>query len=288
MSAGATAAIVVLSAAAGFCLAWWCLARRQPVRPPDDARDSPDSGAAETDAPAARSGPRRRSTDVPADEIDARALGEAEDRSRRALVLGLARLAEARDMATGRHLERVRRYTQELGTALIDRHPQIDASFVALVAEASVLHDIGKVGIPDHVLHQPGALSDEGREAIRRHTYIGGDALLAMRSRFGEDPFLVAACEIIFGHHEWWDGTGYPFGLEGDTIPVSARIVAVADVYDALTSNRSYRDAGPHEQARQVIVSGCGRQFDPMVVEAFLACEEQFEEIRRELGDPVA
>jgi len=212
----------------------------------------------------------------------------AEDRSRRALVLGLARLAEARDQATGRHLERVRRYTRELGLALIDRHPEISEQFVALVAEASVLHDIGKVGIPDSLLQQPGSLTDEDRAAIRRHTFIGGDALLAMRSRFGEDPFLIAACEIIFAHHEWWDGSGYPFGLEGELIPISARIVAVADVYDALTSHRSYRDAGPHEGAREAILKGGGRQFDPMVVEAFLASEAKFEAIRRELGDPVA
>jgi putative two-component system response regulator len=151
---------------------------------------------------------------------------------------------------------------------------------VNTIVDASVLHDIGKVGIPDHVLRHPHALSAEQREVVKKHTLIGGDTLLAVKRRWGHDEFLVTACEIAFAHHERYDGAGYPFGLAGDVIPISARIVAVADVYDALTTSRVYRGALSHEEACAFIAAGSGTRFDPVVVEAFLEVQSRFAEVR--------
>ena len=135
------------------------------------------------------------------------------------------------------------------------------------------------VRIPAAVLLKPGRLSDHERERIQRHTTIGGDTLLALKRRWGDDPFLVTACEIAFAHHERYDGTGYPFGLEGDVIPLSARIVALADVYDALTCERVYKRAMRHDEAREAILDKRGTHFDPMVVDAFLEREEGFRRV---------
>ena len=135
----------------------------------------------------------------------------------------------------------------------------------------AALHDIGKVGIPDAVLKKPGKLTDEERKIMNSHTTIGGDTLIAVRQQWEQDEFLRTAAEIALAHHEKWDGSGYPYGRSGDTIGLSARIVAVADVYDALTSERVYKKAMPHEKAKGIIVEGSGAHFDPLVVEAFLA-----------------
>lgn len=199
---------------------------------------------------------------------------EARLQSRSAVILGLAKLAESRDDETGRHLERVRAYVRLIAEALEPRVEEIDRDFIETVVETSSLHDIGKVGIPDAVLLKPGRLNDEERERVQRHTTIGGDTLLALKRKWGEDPFLVTACEIAFAHHEWYDGSGYPFGLAGDLIPLSARIVAVADVYDALTCERVYKRAMSHAEARDAILDRRGAQFDPMVVDAFLEQED--------------
>ncbi len=203
-------------------------------------------------------------------------------KSRSAVIMGLAKLAESRDDETGRHLERIRRYVRVLGSELAKTHPEVDDEFVATVEETSALHDIGKVGVPDDVLLKPGRLTDDERRIIQRHPLIGGDTLLAVRQEWGKDPFLVTACEIIFAHHERWDGTGYPFGLSGDVIPMAARIVAVADVYDALTTQRVYKTGMPHEQARTIIIDGSGSHFDPAVVEAFVRREDDFRRIHEE------
>jgi hypothetical protein len=205
--------------------------------------------------------------------------------SRSAVILGLAKLAESRDDETGRHLERIRRYVKILGDEVVNRCDDVDQEFVDTIVETSSLHDIGKVGVPDRVLLKPGQLTDEQRDIIKKHPLIGGDTLLAVKQRWGDDTFLVTACEIVFAHHERWDGSGYPFGLEGELIPLSARIVALADVYDALTTKRVYKPAMSHEQARDVILEGAGTHFDPMVVEAFLGVEAQFREVREELGN---
>ncbi|MCP4250157.1 MAG: HD domain-containing protein [bacterium] len=197
-------------------------------------------------------------------------------KTRDAVIFGLAKLAESRDDETGEHLERIRAYVTVLARELCRVYPEIDDDTIAMLALTSSLHDIGKARIPDAVLLKPGNLDDQERAVIEKHTLIGGDCLLAIKRRLGEDDFLDIACEIALAHHERWDGSGYPFGLAGDQIPLSARIVAVADAYDALTTKRVYKDAMSHDKAREVIEKGSGVHFDPDVVAAFMAREEDF------------
>ncbi|MCA9296019.1 MAG: HD domain-containing protein [Phycisphaerales bacterium] len=201
-------------------------------------------------------------------------------KSRSAVIEGLAKLAESRDDETGQHLERIKRYVRILGDELVHTHDELTPELVDTIEETSALHDIGKVGIPDSVLLSHDQLSEDQRTVIEKHPLIGGDTLLAVRRQWGDDAFLVTACEIIFAHHERWDGAGYPFGLAGDMIPIAARIVALADVYDALTSRRTYKDALTHDEAREIIVQGSGTHFDPEVVRAFTARDEDFRTVR--------
>ncbi|MEM7235469.1 MAG: HD domain-containing phosphohydrolase, partial [Planctomycetota bacterium] len=140
-------------------------------------------------------------------------------------------------------------------------------------------HDIGKVGIPDQVLLKPGSFTEEERTIMESHPRIGGECLEAISDQLGQDDFLQLSREIAFCHHEKWDGTGYPAGLSADEIPMSARIVALADVYDALRSRRPYKERMPHEEASRILQAGSGCHFDPDIVEAFLACEATFREI---------
>ena len=195
---------------------------------------------------------------------------------RDAVIFGLAKLAESRGDQTGRHLERIRGYVQVLAEELARKYPEIDDETVQMLGLTSSLHDIGKVGIPDAILLKRGPLTPGERAVMQKHPLIGGDCLLAIKGRLGEDDFLEIACEIALGHHERWDGRGHPFGLQGNGIALSARIVALADVYDALTTKRVYKEALPHEQARKMIIAEAGAHFDPEVVEAFLAREDDF------------
>ena len=212
--------------------------------------------------------------------------GQALTKTRDAVIFGLAKLAESRDDATGQHLERIRSYSELLAGEISKTHDEIDESMVGTIGLTSSLHDIGKVGVPDSVLLKPAGLTPEERETIRKHTTIGGDCLLAIKRRLGEDDFLVTACEITLGHHERWDGEGYPYGMKGDHIPLSARIVSLADVYDALTTRRPYKEPYSHEQTSEMIISAAGSQFDPAVVNAFVACRERFEAVASEpLGE---
>ncbi len=200
-------------------------------------------------------------------------------KTRDAVIFGLARLAESRDDQTGEHLDRIGLYVEILAKALRPVRRDLDDNTVKMMAMASSLHDIGKVGIPDSILMKPGRLTPDERIVIERHPLIGGECLLAIKQRLGEDDFLTTACEIAFCHHERWDGTGYPYGLHGADIPITGRIVALADVYDALTSRRVYKDAMPHELARDIIVQASGTQFDPQIVAAFKKCHHEFAEI---------
>ena len=211
-------------------------------------------------------------------------LGRAQAASRDAVIFAMAKLAESRDTDTGKHLERICRYVQILGRHMALNNPDIGDDWVETVTKTAALHDIGKVGIPDAVLCKPGRLTDDERTIIQKHPVIGGDTLLALKRRVEQDSFLVTATEIAFAHHEKWDGTGYPFGLAGDNIALAARIVAVADVYDALTCERVYKKAMSHEQARTIIVEGSGTHFDPDVVEAFEATEDEIRATAAELG----
>ena len=196
-----------------------------------------------------------------------------------AVIFGLAKLADYRDSDTGAHLERICEYSVILARALARDHPEIDEAWVANLRLAASLHDIGKVGVPDRVLLKRGPLTPEERQDIRRHPIVGADTLLAVRNKLGDSPLLNMSIEIAIGHHERWDGTGYPFGLDGERIALSARIVAVADVYDALRSARVYKPSMSHEQASRLIHDGSGTQFDPAVVGAFDQCEPWFVEL---------
>jgi putative two-component system response regulator len=204
-------------------------------------------------------------------------------------IFAMAKLAESRDEETGKHLERVRSYA-ELLARYLKEIPKfrgiVDEQFVRLIYDTSPLHDIGKVGIPDRILLKSGHLTDDEYRVMRTHTSIGRDTLDAALEKYPEAQFLQFARDIAACHHEHFDGSGYPEGLAGEQIPLCARVVSVADVYDALTSNRVYRKAMPHEDARDFIVQRSGTQFDPDVVYAFLKLESKFQTVCRELADP--
>ena len=197
-------------------------------------------------------------------------------RTRNAVTFGLAKLADSRDRTTGQHLERLRSYVTILAAELAKSNPEIDHQFVADLSVASSLHDIGKVGIPDAVLLKKSALTNTERKAMELHTVLGSDCLAAIQRQLGDDDFLQIAQQITAAHHEHWDGSGYPHQLSGKEIPLAARIVSLADVYDALTSERPYKDAMEHAEAKEWIAAQYGQQFDPMVVEAFVAREVDF------------
>lgn len=197
-------------------------------------------------------------------------------KTRNGLIFGLAKLAESRDTDTGEHLERISKYVIILAKQLQQDGLPLSDKEIEDMTLASSLHDIGKVGVPDAVLLKPGRLDPQEREIIEKHAVIGGDCLLALSEQLGEDDFLQVAEEIAYGHHEKWDGTGYPFQRSGEQIPLSARIVAVADVYDALRSRRPYKEGMPHTKAREILLQERGAHFDPVVINAFLAAEDEF------------
>lgn len=198
-------------------------------------------------------------------------------------IFALAKLAESRDPETGAHLERTQAYCRVLAQHLAGLrkfHGIIDSEFIHLIYLTSPLHDIGKVGIPDSVLLKPDRLSDSEFAVMKTHTTIGAHTLDAALRKFPEIKFLQMARAIAASHHERWDGSGYPSGLAGEEIPLPGRIMAVADVYDALTSKRVYKSAFTHELAKSMIAKDSGLHFDPDIVQAFLACEQRFLEIR--------
>lgn len=213
------------------------------------------------------------------DEVDRRTKQTLATRN--ALILGLAKLADYRDSETGRHLDRICAYSAELARHLRGRFEEITDQWIERLRLAASLHDIGKVGIADSILLKPGGLTDAERVAMQRHPVIGADTLIALRRQMGDDPFINMAIQIALEHHERWDGKGYPVGLSGDQIALSARIVAVADVYDALTSSRIYKAGFTHDKAAAIIREGRGTQFDPRVVEAFEQAQDQLDLIRR-------
>jgi putative two-component system response regulator len=205
------------------------------------------------------------------------------ERSQQVTVFSLAKLSESRDNETGDHLDRMRSYARVVATELVgwDKFQgMIDESFVLELYESSPLHDIGKVGIPDAILLKPGKLSDEEFEIMKTHASIGGDTLKAAQIEAGDDTLLSMGRDNAYFHHEKWDGSGYPFGLKELEIPLSARITALADVYDALSSKRPYKEPFSQEKSRSIILEGRGTHFDEDVVKAFLAREREFIEIR--------
>ncbi len=206
--------------------------------------------------------------------------------AKKGTILGLAKLAEYRDKDTGSHLERIREYarviTEELSTHR-EYKGYISQRYIDDIYLSSILHDIGKVGIPDSILLKNGKLTESEFDIMMHHPIYGGDALLAVESQIAGESFIALGKTIAYYHHEKWDGTGYPYGLQGENIPLSTRIVALVDVYDALTSKRCYKDAFPHEKAKEIILKGTGKHFAPDVVNAFLANEKKFIAIRTEL-----
>lgn len=203
--------------------------------------------------------------------------------TRDALIRGLAKLADYRDTDTGTHLDRIAEYSALLADELRGSFPEITDAWIATLRTASSLHDIGKVGIPDAVLLKPGRFTPEEREIMERHPAIGTDTLIAVRETMGKDELVEMSVRVTLYHHERWDGKGYPMGLSGEMIPLEARIVALADVYDALTSKRVYKDAMAHDRVVDIIREGTGTQFDPAVVEAFLRVQDRFDTIRARL-----
>lgn len=201
-------------------------------------------------------------------------------------IIGLAKLAESRDHATGAHLERMQAYSKLLAEALAN-HPvykgYITNEYIESLYNSSVLHDIGKVGVPDSILLKPGELNTKEFELIKKHATLGGDAIKAIESKIEGQSFLRIGREVAYHHHERWDGTGYPAGLKGEDIPLSARIVALADIYDALTSERPYKKAIPHEKAVEIIRQERGGHFDPVIVDTFLSLEAKFDAVRQKM-----
>lgn len=200
----------------------------------------------------------------------------------------MASLAETRDSETGKHILRTQNYVKILAEDLAS-HPRfvayLDAQTIELLFKTSPLHDIGKVGVADRILLKAGKLEPEEWEAMKKHAEYGHNALLRAEQELGTTDFLQMAREIAHTHHERWDGTGYPRGLQGDAIPISGRLMALADVYDALINKRVYKDALPHEKAVEIIVSGAGTHFDPDVVASFQALQEEFLRIAQEFAD---
>lgn len=201
--------------------------------------------------------------------------------TRDAMMFALAELAESRDTETGQHLDRMREYSQILAGQLAKAGPyasQIDKAFLNDLYRSSPLHDIGKVGIPDAILLKPGRLTPSEYDVMKQHVAIGTNTIRNAIDRIGESSLQMAA-DIVEFHHERFDGTGYLKGLKGDAIPLAARIVALADVFDAISSKRVYKDATAPDHTRDIIVKERGKHFDPVIVDAFLACYEQFFDI---------
>jgi response regulator RpfG family c-di-GMP phosphodiesterase len=209
--------------------------------------------------------------------------------ARNALVLGLAKLVECRDTETEAHLFRVGRYCRCLGQETASSpafSTQIDANFIELLDCCAPLHDIGKVGLPDHILLKPGKLDESERIIMQSHTIIGAETLLAVAKRHGSAlAFLQMAADIARHHHESYDGQGYPDRLAGSDIPLAARLVTLADVYDALRSRRTYKPALSHPAALQVMTQISAEQFDPSLLQAFQRCAIDFDKIFRECAD---
>lgn len=204
-------------------------------------------------------------------------------------ILAMASLAETRDNETGNHIRRTQHYVRVLASAL-QTHPrfeaQLDDHVIEMLYKSAPLHDIGKVGIPDRMLLKPGRFEPYEFEIMKTHTTLGRDAIQHAEDALGTPvEFLSYAKEIAYGHQEKWDGSGYPLGLSGDAIPLSARIMAVADVYDALISRRVYKEGMPHEKAVDIMRAGRGSHFDADILDAFLGLLPEFQRIAQQFAD---
>ncbi|MCX7958194.1 MAG: two-component system response regulator [Deltaproteobacteria bacterium] len=204
-------------------------------------------------------------------------------------IMAMGSLAEMRDNETGNHIRRTQYYVKILAEYLSNKghfKDTLSPENIKLLFKSAPLHDIGKIGIPDKILLKPGKLTPEEFEIMKEHTTIGRDALIAAESLLDVDSsFLRFAREITFSHHEWYNGNGYPQGLSGDDIPVSARLMAIADVYDATRSKRIYKPSKDHNTAVNEILAEKGTHFDPIIVDAFIRLEKEFEKIALQFSD---
>ena len=200
-----------------------------------------------------------------------------------AIIHALGDLIECRDGLTGGHVARTQKYLKILVDGLVKTNPQYEELLgcdLDLMIESAQLHDIGKVGIPDNILSKPGKLTDEEFDIIKTHPGIGERAIHGAMDMTSEKDFLSYAATVASSHHEKWDGTGYPHGLKGKEIPFAGRLMAIADVYDALVSERPYKKALPHETAVRIISEESGKHFDPMLIEVFKTQAAEFVNVR--------
>ena len=204
-------------------------------------------------------------------------------------ILAMASMAETRDQETGNHIRRTQFYVKTLAQKL-KKHPRflgiLTDDYVDMLFKSAPLHDIGKVGIPDRILLKPGRFEPHEFEIMKTHTTLGKEAIEHAERALGTPvPFLSMAKEIAYSHQEKWDGSGYPEGLAGEDIPVSARLMAVADVYDALISRRVYKEGMPHEDAVKIMIEGRGKHFDPDMIDAFIELKDEFRAIAARFHD---
>lgn len=219
---------------------------------------------------------------------------EVEERTKETQLLkqvvieAMGELAEFRDPETGAHIKRTQHYVKTLAEQLFrngDFPGELDDESITLIYKSAPLHDIGKVGIADSILLKPGKLTAEEFTEMQNHTLYGQTVIKKLEKRVGKTSFLKYASDIIVGHHEKYDGSGYPHGLKEKEIPLSGKIMAIADVYDALTSKRVYKEAFPHEKVMAIMNDGCGSHFDPIVFNAFLEVEIDFRAIAAAFED---
>ena len=208
-----------------------------------------------------------------------------------AIISAFCSLVEARDNETGNHVRRTQHYLLTLCEKL-NEHPRFSTELsqqnIQSMFKSAPLHDIGKVAIPDNILRKPGKLTPEERSIMQRHAQYGADSIAVAEKEIGDGsaPFLLYARQIALTHHERWDGSGYPLGLSGDAIPLAGRLMAIADVYDALISRRVYKPAFSHEKAIEIMREERGRHFDPDILDCMLENAAQFAEIARCFADP--
>ncbi len=208
--------------------------------------------------------------------------------AQRSTIFAMAKLAESRDPETGEHLLRIREYVKIIcqRLCLLPKYAAIiDEEYIENICAASPLHDIGKVGVPDSILLKPGKLTKEEFNEMKVHTIIGAETLREVNRLHSGNDFVRIGIEVAESHHEKWDGTGYPHGLAGEEIPLVGRILALSDVYDALTSRRCYKEAFSHTKSLEIIILGRGKHFDPDVVDAFVGAEKEFLDVRARYDD---
>ncbi len=204
--------------------------------------------------------------------------------AQQATIFALAKLAEQRDDDTGAHLERVCRYCEMLARQLAADSlysASISPAFIDCIQQAAPMHDIGKISIPDNVLLKPATLTPEEFETMKSHTVVGAENMQMVFNKYPDNDLIGMGIEIALYHHECWDGSGYPDGLVGKNIPLSARIMTVADCYDALRSDRCYRKGFDHETVKGMLIEESGTHFDPEIIKAFLAIEADFKQISK-------